>query len=540
MVGEGELFGLLGPNGAGKSTLVKIAVGLVRQTRGEAEVAGARAGSRTARASLGLSRGALPLPGWYSANEVLELHQRLAGSRGGDAERRRLLELVALSDAADRRVDGMSKGMQQRLGIAQALVGEPRLLLLDEPTSALDPVGRRTVRLLLEDLRGRGVSVLLNSHLLSEVELVCDRVAILLAGEVVAAGTPHELSRPRGVELETDEGIQDDPGRDARGRTAARRRGDRGGQAGLRRSRAHLDARGDVSRGRGRGDGLSTVAVIVEYGFREAVRRKVFTVVLVLTAAFLFLFWLANHYVFRELSTITPPEDVHVDSRTFAGAFLVGLAMFATMFLGVVLAVFLTLGVVSADAERGLLQPLVVRPVGRCTLLLSRFLGAGAVCVVYVLGVYFIALSITGVTGHWWPDQIVWPGRRARGRRADRDRALAARLGRAVGNGERDRRVHALRRGPRRGPARLDRARAQLALDQARVDDRVVGAAVRGAVPGRAADDHGEHVRADGLPAAARAVRRRVRARLADPRVGGRVSRAGARRGGRALPRKDL
>ena len=155
---------------------------------------------------------------------------------------------------------------------------------------------------------------------------------------------------------------------------------------------------------------MSTVAVIVEYGFREALRRKVFAVVLVLTAVFLFLFWLANHYVFRELSTITPPADVNVDSRTFAGAFLVGLAMFATLFLGVVLAVFLTLGVVSADAERGLLQPLVVRPVGRGTLLLSRFLGAGAVCVVYVLGVYFIAMSITGVTGHWWPDRIVWPG----------------------------------------------------------------------------------------------------------------------------------
>jgi len=102
----------------------------------------------------------------------------------------------------------MSKGMQQRLGIAQALVGEPRLLLLDEPTSALDPVGRRTVRLLLEDLRDRGVSVLLNSHLLSEIELVCDRVAILLGGQVVAAGTPAELSRPRGVELETDEGTR--------------------------------------------------------------------------------------------------------------------------------------------------------------------------------------------------------------------------------------------------------------------------------------------------------------------------------------------
>jgi ABC-2 type transport system ATP-binding protein len=211
-VGEGELFGLLGPNGAGKSTLVKIAVGLVRQTSGSAEVAGARAGSRAARAHLGYLAELFRFPGWYTANEVLELHQRLSGSRGGAGERRRLLDLVALSDAAGRRVDGMSKGMQQRLGIAQALVGEPRLLLLDEPTSALDPVGRRTVRLLLEDLRERGVSVLLNSHLLSEIELVCDRVAILLAGEVVAAGTPAELAKPRGVELETDEGVRLVPG----------------------------------------------------------------------------------------------------------------------------------------------------------------------------------------------------------------------------------------------------------------------------------------------------------------------------------------
>jgi len=205
-VRAGEVFGLLGPNGAGKSTLVKIAAGLVRQSGGDARVAGARAGSRPARAALGYLAELFRFPGWYTANEVLELHQRLAGSRGGAAERARLLELVALADARDRRVDGMSKGMAQRLGIAQSLVGEPRLLLLDEPTSALDPVGRRTVRLLLEDLRGRGVSVLLNSHLLSEIELVCDHVAILLAGEVVAAGTPQALARPRGVELETDDG----------------------------------------------------------------------------------------------------------------------------------------------------------------------------------------------------------------------------------------------------------------------------------------------------------------------------------------------
>jgi ABC-2 type transport system ATP-binding protein len=207
-VGEGELFGLLGPNGAGKSTLVKIAVGLVRPSAGEVRLAGARAGSRDARAALGYLAELFRFPGWYTADEVLALHQRLARSEGGAAERARLLELVALSDASDRRVDGMSKGMQQRLGIAQALVGSPRVLVLDEPTSALDPAGRRVVRVLLEELRGKGVSVLLNSHLLSEIELVCDRVAILRAGEVVAAGSPAELARPRGVELETDEGVR--------------------------------------------------------------------------------------------------------------------------------------------------------------------------------------------------------------------------------------------------------------------------------------------------------------------------------------------
>jgi ABC-type transport system involved in multi-copper enzyme maturation permease subunit len=155
---------------------------------------------------------------------------------------------------------------------------------------------------------------------------------------------------------------------------------------------------------------LSAVVTIAGYGFREAVRRRVFAVVVLLTAAFLVLFWMANHFVFTRLSTISPPADVHVDTRTFAGAFLLGLAMFATLFLGVVLAVFLTLGVVSGDAERGLLQPLVVRPVGRSTLLLSRFLGAAAVCIVYVLAVYAIALAIINFTGHWTPPSYLAPG----------------------------------------------------------------------------------------------------------------------------------
>jgi ABC-2 type transport system ATP-binding protein len=207
-VAPGELVGLLGPNGAGKSTLVKIVCGLVRPSSGRAQVCGAPAGSREARRALGYLAELFRFPGWARAEEVLTLHQRLAGSDGGAAERTTLLQQVELLDARDRRVEAMSKGMQQRLGIAQALVGSPRLLLLDEPTSALDPVGRRMVRALLERLRGEGVAVLLNSHLLSEVELVCDRVAILSHGRTVAAGRPSELVHAGGVEIETTRGVQ--------------------------------------------------------------------------------------------------------------------------------------------------------------------------------------------------------------------------------------------------------------------------------------------------------------------------------------------
>jgi ABC-2 type transport system ATP-binding protein len=207
-VGPGQLVGLLGPNGAGKSTLTKIACGLVRPSAGSVEVLGRRAGSPQARAALGYLAELFRFPGWLSAAELLRFHQRLVGSEGGAAERRQLLDLVELGDAADKRVEAMSKGMQQRLGIAQALVGSPRLLLLDEPTSALDPVGRRIVRELLEELRGRGVSVLLNSHLLSEVELICDHVAIIARGRLVKAGTPQELAGPPAVVVETGSGVR--------------------------------------------------------------------------------------------------------------------------------------------------------------------------------------------------------------------------------------------------------------------------------------------------------------------------------------------
>jgi ABC-2 type transport system ATP-binding protein len=207
-VAEGELVGLLGPNGAGKSTLVKSACGLVRPSSGTVSVCGAAAGSPPARKVLGYLAELFRFPGWASADELLTLHQHLSGSPGGPAERGDLLELVGLSDAHERRVETMSKGMQQRLGIAQALIGSPKLLLLDEPTSALDPAGRRIVRELLEELRRRGVSVLLNTHLLSEVERVCDRVAIIDRGELLAVGSPAELAHASGVEVETEVGTQ--------------------------------------------------------------------------------------------------------------------------------------------------------------------------------------------------------------------------------------------------------------------------------------------------------------------------------------------
>jgi Cu-processing system permease protein len=153
---------------------------------------------------------------------------------------------------------------------------------------------------------------------------------------------------------------------------------------------------------------VSSVLTIAGYGLREALRRRVFSVVLLLTVGFLTLFWLGVHFLYANLGNVGPP--VGVDARTFVGATVFGLAMFGTLFLGTVLAVFLTLGVVGGDAERGLLQPLIVRPIGRTTLLFSRWLGAVAVCAPYVGVVYVAAMLITGLTGHWWPDHVVVPG----------------------------------------------------------------------------------------------------------------------------------
>jgi ABC-2 type transport system ATP-binding protein len=186
-VQPGEVLGLLGPNGAGKSTTMKVAAGLVQPDAGEVRVGGEPAGSIGARRQVGYLGELFRFPDWMRPDEMLRFHQRLAGSAGGSDERDRLLRMVGLGDEAvrARRVGTFSKGMQQRAGIAQALVGDPRLVLLDEPTSALDPQGRAEVREVLHALRERGVAVVVNTHLLAEVEKTCDRVAIMLQSRVV-------------------------------------------------------------------------------------------------------------------------------------------------------------------------------------------------------------------------------------------------------------------------------------------------------------------------------------------------------------------
>jgi ABC-2 type transport system ATP-binding protein len=202
-VEPGEVFGFLGPNGAGKTTSVKLLLGLTRATGGSGTVLGRPLGDREARRRIGYLPELFRYQAWLRAHEVLSLHASLAGIHGAErgAEIERVLALVGLADRAEDRTGGFSKGMQQRLGLAAALLGDPALVILDEPTSALDPVGRDDVRAIIRHARERGSAVLLNSHLLGEVERLCDRVAIVNRGTVVAAGTLGDLLGEQAVRL---------------------------------------------------------------------------------------------------------------------------------------------------------------------------------------------------------------------------------------------------------------------------------------------------------------------------------------------------
>jgi len=192
---RGEVFGFLGPNGAGKTTAVKLLLGLVEPTGGEGWVLGKPVGDVPVRRRVGYLPELFRYQPWLSGAEVMRVHCELARLRRAtwSEEVDRALRLVGLADRGRDRVRTYSKGMQQRLGLGVALLGSPELVFLDEPTSALDPIGRHDVRQIIHHLRERGTSVFLNSHLLTEVEMVCDRVAMIDQGRVIATGTLDEL-----------------------------------------------------------------------------------------------------------------------------------------------------------------------------------------------------------------------------------------------------------------------------------------------------------------------------------------------------------
>jgi ABC-2 type transport system ATP-binding protein len=198
----GQAFGLLGPNGAGKTSVVKMIAGLLRPDGGDISVFGSPPGEPRARAQLGFAPEDPDFPKFLRAAEVLDYFASLLGLDEAD-RRRRIPETLAFAglEGERRQIRQFSKGMKQRLGIAQAILGRPKLLILDEPTADLDPLGRRDVRALIESLKQSGVAVLLNSHLLSEVERVCDDVAIMAKGRVLKEGTMREVV-PEGSTLE--------------------------------------------------------------------------------------------------------------------------------------------------------------------------------------------------------------------------------------------------------------------------------------------------------------------------------------------------
>lgn len=195
-VPKGQVFGLLGPNGAGKTTIIKVLLGIVRATGGTAMMLGHRAGKRVGRHRVGYLPENLILPKHQNARTALEYFGRLSGMDHSEIKTRgeELLEKVGLKSRQTESVKQFSKGMRQRLGLAQALLHDPELLILDEPTDGLDPVGRSQVRDILRELGDRGRTVFVNSHLLQEVELVCDSVAILNKGELKFIGSAEEFS----------------------------------------------------------------------------------------------------------------------------------------------------------------------------------------------------------------------------------------------------------------------------------------------------------------------------------------------------------
>jgi ABC-2 type transport system ATP-binding protein len=202
-VEPGEVFGFLGPNGAGKTTSVKMLLGLVSPSGGQGWLLGKPIGDPGTRKSIGFLPEHFRFHGWLTGYEFLQLHAELFGRRRSEAEAtiQRLLDRVGLAPHRDKKLKAYSKGMLQRIGLAQALVNDPKVVILDEPTSGLDPLGRRLVRDIVRDLSAAGTTVFINSHLLSEIEVTCRRVAFIREGEVIETITLSELLGKLQVEV---------------------------------------------------------------------------------------------------------------------------------------------------------------------------------------------------------------------------------------------------------------------------------------------------------------------------------------------------
>ncbi|MDB5308602.1 MAG: yxlF 1 [Gemmataceae bacterium] len=199
-VEKGQIYGLLGQNGAGKTTLIKVLLGIVSKTDGEAGLLGHAAGDPAARRKVGYLPEDHQFPGYHTGYSLMDFYGALYGVPAADRRRKipETLELVGIAGRMNSKIRTYSKGMKQRLGIAQALLHDPDLVILDEPTDGVDPLGRREIRELMQRLKDRGHTIFLNSHLLGEVELICDRVAILQQGKLVREGTIADLTRQKG------------------------------------------------------------------------------------------------------------------------------------------------------------------------------------------------------------------------------------------------------------------------------------------------------------------------------------------------------
>ena len=403
-VGRGEIFGFVGPNGAGKTTTLKVLMGLVRPTSGRASILGIDVGSTESRRHVGF----LPEnPYFYellSGRELLHFYARLSGVSRASRARRvdTLLDWVGLRDAADARLRTYSKGMQQRIGIAQALIHDPQVIFLDEPMSGLDPIGRKEIRDLILRLRGEGKTVFMNTHILSDVELLCDRVAILVAGRIRYEGAPHELLE--GTERET-EVVAARVGADTvvalEERCAARLRG-HGDKVEIRVPEKSVQellslllasgadvlsvtpqrrvARADLPLGGG-GQALMSAQVVTALAHNtllESVRNKI-----------------AYALLFFALLMIGSGAIVSSLSYAESGRILQDVGLAAIRLFGVAIAIFVGIQLVHREVERRTVYTILSKPISRAQFLLGKF--AGLTLTIWLqmacMGAAFVAVS---------------------------------------------------------------------------------------------------------------------------------------------------